>query len=131
MAVQVRSDVAWEIVVVNNHSSDHTDDVISEYVGRLPVRREFEPLAGKSNGIPVLALRRRFSAVSGPGLAIVVPYNARLKLRTALLSEVYRLIRYDDDFHPWFIFGVSRMLSPVCWEPSYPLRPLKNPATSR
>jgi glycosyltransferase involved in cell wall biosynthesis len=47
--MRVPSDLAWEIVIVNNNSTDHTDRVISEYVGRLPVRREFEPCPGKSN----------------------------------------------------------------------------------
>jgi glycosyltransferase involved in cell wall biosynthesis len=47
--MRVPSDLAWEIVIVNNNSTDHTDDVISEYVGRLPVWREFEPRPGKSN----------------------------------------------------------------------------------
>jgi len=49
VAMRVPSDLAWEIVIVNNNSTDHTDDVISEYIGRLPVRREFEPRPGKSN----------------------------------------------------------------------------------
>jgi len=49
--MQVPSDVAWEIVIVNNNSTDHTDDVIGEYVGRLRVRREFEPRGGKSNAL--------------------------------------------------------------------------------
>jgi len=47
--MQVPDDLSWEIVIVNNNSTDHTDDVISEYVGPLPVRREFEPRPGKSN----------------------------------------------------------------------------------
>jgi glycosyltransferase involved in cell wall biosynthesis len=46
--MRVPSDLSWEIVIVHT-STDHTDDVISEYVGRLPVRREFEPRPGKSN----------------------------------------------------------------------------------
>jgi len=50
-AMRVPGDVAWEIVIVNNNSTDHTDDVVSEYVSRLPVRREFEPRAGKSNAL--------------------------------------------------------------------------------
>jgi glycosyltransferase involved in cell wall biosynthesis len=49
--MRVTSDLAWEMVIVNNNSTDHTDDVISEYIGRLPVRREFEPRAGKSNAL--------------------------------------------------------------------------------
>ena len=43
------SDLAWEIIIVNNNSTDHTDDVICEYRDRLPVRREFEPRPGLSN----------------------------------------------------------------------------------
>jgi glycosyltransferase involved in cell wall biosynthesis len=46
--MRVPRDLSWEIVIVHT-STDHTDDVISEYVGRLPVRREFEPRPGKSN----------------------------------------------------------------------------------
>jgi glycosyltransferase involved in cell wall biosynthesis len=50
-AMQVPSDIAWEIVIVNNNSSDHTDNVISEYADRCPVRRVFEPRTGKSNAL--------------------------------------------------------------------------------
>jgi glucosyl-dolichyl phosphate glucuronosyltransferase len=35
--------------VIVHTSTDHTVDVIREYVGRLPVRWEFEPRPGKSN----------------------------------------------------------------------------------
>jgi glucosyl-dolichyl phosphate glucuronosyltransferase len=51
MAMRVPNDLAWELVIVNNNSADHTDDVISQYAGRLPVRREFEPRPGKSNAL--------------------------------------------------------------------------------
>jgi glycosyltransferase involved in cell wall biosynthesis len=50
-AMRVASDLAWEIVLVNNNCTDHTDDLISQYIGRLPVRREFEPVPGKSNAL--------------------------------------------------------------------------------
>jgi glycosyltransferase involved in cell wall biosynthesis len=49
--MQIPSDLTVEILIVNNNSTDYTDDVISEYVGRLPVRREFEAQAGKSNAL--------------------------------------------------------------------------------
>jgi glycosyltransferase involved in cell wall biosynthesis len=49
--MEVPSDIVWEIVIVNNNGTDHTDDVISAYVGRLPVRREFEPRPGKCNAL--------------------------------------------------------------------------------
>ncbi len=50
-AMRVPNDLAWEIVIVNNNCTDFTDDLISQYVGRLPVRREFEPAPGKSNAL--------------------------------------------------------------------------------
>jgi glycosyltransferase involved in cell wall biosynthesis len=46
--MRVPGDLSWEIVIVHN-STDHTEEVISEYVDRLPVHWEFEPLPGKSN----------------------------------------------------------------------------------
>ena len=49
--MQVPSDLPWELLIVNNNSTDHTDDVIREYVGRLPLRREFECRPGKSNAL--------------------------------------------------------------------------------
>ena len=48
-AMQVPSDLTWEIIIVNNNSTDHTDDVIGQYRDQLPVRREFEPRRGHSN----------------------------------------------------------------------------------
>jgi glycosyltransferase involved in cell wall biosynthesis len=48
-ATRVADDLAWELIVVNNNSTDHTDAVIAEYRGRLPLRRELEPLQGHSN----------------------------------------------------------------------------------
>ncbi|MBI4569980.1 MAG: glycosyltransferase family 2 protein [Planctomycetes bacterium] len=38
--------VEWELLVVNNNSTDATDDVIASFAGRLPVRRLFEPRQG-------------------------------------------------------------------------------------
>jgi glucosyl-dolichyl phosphate glucuronosyltransferase len=49
--IRVPSDISWELLIINNNSTDHTDNVISEYIGRLPVRREFEFRAGKSNAL--------------------------------------------------------------------------------
>lgn len=39
----------WELVVVNNRSTDDTDAVISTFATRLPLRRAFEPNAGLSH----------------------------------------------------------------------------------
>jgi glycosyltransferase involved in cell wall biosynthesis len=48
-AMRVPSGLAWELIIVNNNSTDHTDDVVEEYRDRLPLRREFEPRHGLSN----------------------------------------------------------------------------------
>jgi glycosyltransferase involved in cell wall biosynthesis len=45
-ALTVPAGEALEIVVVNNASTDHTDDVIHKHTNWLPVRRAFEPTAG-------------------------------------------------------------------------------------
>jgi glycosyltransferase involved in cell wall biosynthesis len=47
-AMEVPEGREWEVVVVNNHCTDHTDDVIKTFADRLPIRREFEPLRGLS-----------------------------------------------------------------------------------
>lgn len=48
-AMRVPKDLQWEVVVVNNGSTDHTDEVIASYAGRLPIRREIEPRRGISS----------------------------------------------------------------------------------
>lgn len=43
--------LSWELIVVNNNSTDNTDNVIAAYVNRgaLPIRREFEAVLGNAN----------------------------------------------------------------------------------
>ena len=48
-AMTVPQDIDWEVVVVNNRCSDHTDEVIRSFAEKLPVRREFEPRQGIAN----------------------------------------------------------------------------------
>ena len=45
----VPSEVTWELLVVNNNSTDATDVVIDSFRSRLPVRRLYQPLQGHSN----------------------------------------------------------------------------------
>jgi glycosyltransferase involved in cell wall biosynthesis len=49
VATQVPGDLAWELVVVNNNSTDHTEQVAHKYGSRLPVRRQVEAQPGHSN----------------------------------------------------------------------------------
>ena len=46
--VHLPGDIDWEILVVNNNSTDETDDIIEKHAKNLPIRRLFEPQAGKS-----------------------------------------------------------------------------------
>ncbi len=39
----------WELLVVNNNCTDHTDEVIASFSAKLPIRRIFEPTPGLSN----------------------------------------------------------------------------------
>src|SRR5690349_14130582 len=48
-AMRIPADLAWETLVVNNEGTDHTDQVIDSFVGRLPIRRAMEPRRGLSN----------------------------------------------------------------------------------
>jgi glycosyltransferase involved in cell wall biosynthesis len=41
--------VEWELLVVNNHCTDDTDDVIARHADRLPIRRLFEKTQGSSH----------------------------------------------------------------------------------
>jgi GT2 family glycosyltransferase len=45
----VPAGLAWELIVVNNGSTDATDDVLAEWQDRLPLRRVFEATPGQSN----------------------------------------------------------------------------------
>ena len=43
--------VAWDVTVVNNNSTDATDDVLASFAQRLPLRRLFEERPGKSHAL--------------------------------------------------------------------------------
>lgn len=58
--MRVPEDVDWEVVVVNNGCTDHSDDIIAAFADRLPLRRELEPERGLSR-----ARNRAIDAVKG------------------------------------------------------------------
>lgn len=44
--VAISQDVNWELLVVNNNSSDATEDVCAAFSARLPLRFVFESAPG-------------------------------------------------------------------------------------
>ncbi len=49
--VTIPPQVDWELLVVNNNSTDSTDEVIQGFSDRLPIRRLYEPNPGKSQAL--------------------------------------------------------------------------------
>src|SRR5689334_10974234 len=47
--LQIPTGVEWEVLVVNNNSTDNTDEVIGRHTTSLPLRRLHEPRQGQSN----------------------------------------------------------------------------------
>jgi glucosyl-dolichyl phosphate glucuronosyltransferase len=47
--LRIPRDVEWELLVVNNNCSDHTDEVIAHHLNELPIRRILERKKGKAN----------------------------------------------------------------------------------
>lgn len=47
--MRIPDGLAWELVLVDNGSTDHTSDVVADFEGRLPVRRVVELTPGLSN----------------------------------------------------------------------------------
>ncbi len=47
-ALRIAAATTWEVIVVDNASTDGTPAVIAAFAGRLPIRRVVEPIAGLS-----------------------------------------------------------------------------------
>jgi len=48
VAMQIPNGLPWEVVVINNGCTDHTDEIIASFAKRLPIRRHIEPQRGVS-----------------------------------------------------------------------------------
>jgi glycosyltransferase involved in cell wall biosynthesis len=100
--------VPWEVVVVDNGSTDHTAMVLETFRARLPLRLFYEPQSGLSH-----ARARAVASASGEWLAwidddVLVPIDWLLALRAATL-------RYADMA---FLGGATRQRfdgTPPAW----------------
>lgn len=50
-AVNVPGDIKWEVLVVDNNSTDHTKTICKEFSAQLPLQYLFEPIQGKSHAL--------------------------------------------------------------------------------
>ena len=105
VAIRVPNDLAWEIVIVNNNSTDCTDEIIGEYIGRLPVRREFEPRPGKSN-----ALHRAIDVAKGDYI---------IWIDDDVVVDAGWLTAYADAFWRW---PEAAVLAELCRDMKLPWR---------
>lgn len=47
--ILLHSNLSWELIIVNNNSTDNTEEVIKRYKNSLPIKYAFEPKPGLSN----------------------------------------------------------------------------------
>lgn len=47
--LRIEPGLKWEILIVNNRCTDHTDEVIARHESHLPLKRLYEPKQGHSN----------------------------------------------------------------------------------
>ena len=95
------SDVAWEIVVVNNRCTDDTDAVLEWHARRLPVRRVFEDKQGQSHA-------RNAAAAEARG-ELIVWTDDDVLVDPQWLAEMLAAARAHPEFsffggpiEPWF-----------------------------
>jgi len=72
---EVPAPVAWEILVVDNNSTDGTRDVVAGWTGRapIPVRYAFEPRQGKSHALNAGIAQARGAMLAFTDDDVVVP----------------------------------------------------------
>ena len=88
-ALQIPTGVMWELLVVDNNSTDYTRDVCREFTGKLPLRYVFEAQQGKS-----YALNKSISAAQGELLLFTDDDVDLDKLWLAVIVEAAR--RYPE-----------------------------------
>jgi len=116
----VPGDVRWELIVVDNNSSDSTRQVCESLQGTLPIRYLFEPNQGKSR-----ALNRSLTATAAPLLAFT---DDDVDVDAHWLAEIVAAARRNPDagfFHgrifarwecpppAWLAEHATTSLSPV------------------
>lgn len=93
--------IIWELLVVNNNSTDATDEVIASFAGRLPIRGLFEPTAGKSH-----ALNRAVSEAAGDYIVFtdddVLVHRDWLAAYVSAFRRWPEAVVFGGPIEPWF-----------------------------
>jgi len=99
----------WELVVVDNGSTDHTPAMVANFDGRLPIRRVPQPVAGLSNA--------RNAGVEAASGAYILWTDDDVIVDEQWLAAWFRTFRarpgdavfggrteplYDEPHQPWF-----------------------------
>lgn len=103
--MRVPDGLAWEVVVVDNGSSDNTAEVVESYAGALQIRRIVEPEPGLSNA-------RNRAVAEAKGVYIVWTDDDVLVRPDWLASYVAGFDRYPD----CAVFGGK--ITPVLEQPT-------------
>lgn len=108
LAGQIELDgVSWEIVAVDNNSTDETSEIIQSFEGTLPIKRLFEPKQGKN-----IALNRGLREAKGD---LIILTDDDVIASPDWVSQYYK---HAGQYSEFSIFGGSIT-------PSWPFAPEK------
>jgi glycosyltransferase involved in cell wall biosynthesis len=93
--------VEWELLIVDNNSTDATESIVAEYVRRLPVRRLFEPTPGKSNALNLAIREARGDYILWTDDDALVD-RQWLAAYARAIEERPRAVFFGGPVHPWF-----------------------------
>jgi glycosyltransferase involved in cell wall biosynthesis len=124
-SIRIPDGVSWELLVVNNNSTDNTDDVLSRYCARLPLRRLYEPKQGLSHA--------RNCAVSAANGDLLIWTDDDVLVDPDWLGEYAEAAQAHPDFsffggtvNPWFEVEPPAWITQhlTCFQGPYAIRQL-------
>ena len=113
-ALHVPRAIDWEVLVVDNNSSDATRAVVASFGETLPVRYLFEPSPGKSN-----ALNRAVREANGDYIVWtdddVLVYEDWIDAYVSAFQRVPEAVVFGGPVDPWFETGPPEWLARI-WD---------------
>jgi glycosyltransferase involved in cell wall biosynthesis len=107
--LEVPADLSWEVLVVNNRSTDNTDEVIGRYSGSLPVRRIIEEKQGQSHARNAASLAARGELILWTDDDVLVDSRWLAEMVAASRSRP-ELSFFGGPIEPWFEIDPPRWL---------------------